>query len=42
MKNHQIWIASIILGAAMIVSALILAEALEDAALHLVRVLQLK
>ena len=42
MKNYQVLIGSLILGAAMIVSALIFAEALEDAALHLVRVLQLK
>lgn len=42
MKNYQILIGCTILGAAMVISALIISEALNDAALHLVRVLQLK
>lgn len=42
MKNYQILIGFAILSIATLVSSLILADAIKDLALHLVRVLQLQ
>ena len=41
MKNHQILIGFIILSIAIVVSSIVLADAIKDLAIHLVRVLQL-
>lgn len=41
MKNYQILIGFIILSIAMVVSSIVVADAIQDLAIRLVRVLQL-